>query len=70
MFKIEKSMVKTNQYSIGEQCIINDDGVLAVSDEDNKITWKSYHAKVMSTEFAWNRNSFPHAHTFSGEPHI
>ena len=70
MFKIAESMVKANQYSMGEQCKINDDGVLTVSDEDNKITWKSYHAKVMNTEFAWNRNSFPHAYTFSGEPHI
>ena len=32
-------MVKANQYSMGEQCKINDDGVLTVSDEDNKITW-------------------------------
>ena len=30
--KIAKSMVKTNQDIIAEQCIINDDGVLAVSE--------------------------------------
>ena len=41
-FKIPERMVKTSQHIIGEQCIRNDDGVLAVSDEDKKIVWKSY----------------------------
>ena len=36
MFKIAKRMDKTNQDIIGEQCIRNGDGVLAVSDEDKK----------------------------------
>ena len=40
LFKIAKSMVKHNQ-DIGEQCITNDDNVLLVSDEDQKIVWKS-----------------------------
>ena len=30
VFKTVKSMVKTNQDVIGEQCIKNDDGVLVV----------------------------------------
>lgn len=40
LFKVAKSMVKHNQDIIGEQCIINDN-VLLVSDEDQKIAWKS-----------------------------
>ena len=33
-----------------EQCIGND-GVLAVRDEDMKIASKSYHEKLLNTEF-------------------
>ena len=51
-------IVKTNEDIIGEQCIRNDDGVLASRDEGKKIAWKSYNEKLSSTEFAWDRNKF------------
>ena len=59
VFKIAKRMVKTNQYIIDEQFIRNV-GVLAVSSEDKKIAWKSYHEKLLSTGFAWDWNSLSH----------
>ena len=37
-FKISKKIVKTNQDIIAEECIRNDDVMLTVSDEENKIT--------------------------------
>ena len=40
VLKIGKSMVKTNQDIIGEQCSRNNDGVQAVSDEDKKNSLK------------------------------
>ena len=40
-------MVKTSQHIVGEECIRNDEGVLAVSDEDNKIAWKILTRKNM-----------------------
>ena len=39
VFKIAQRMVKVNQDIVDEQCIKNDHGVRAVSDEDNK-AWK------------------------------
>ena len=48
VLKIAKRMVKTNQDIIGEQCIRNDDGVLAVSDEDKKIAWKIHYNPIKS----------------------
>ena len=45
VFKIAKRMVKINHDIVGEQCIRNDDGVLAVSVENTKTVWKSYHEK-------------------------
>ena len=66
VFKIAKRIVKTNQYVIGEQFIRNDVGVLAVRSEDKKIAWKSYHKKLLSTGFAWDRNSLSQAASVSG----
>ena len=63
-------MVKTNQDIIGKQCIRDDNGVLAVSDEDKKMTWKSYHEKLSNTQFAWDRNSLSQADTVSGIPYL
>ena len=51
MFKIAKRMVKTNQDSIVEHHFKNDDDVLAVINEDKKIAGKSYHEKLLNTEF-------------------
>lgn len=44
-FKIAKSMIKTNQDMIGEQCIRKYGGVSSVSDEDAKIVQESHHEK-------------------------
>ena len=40
IFKIVKMMVKGNQFIISEQCTMNDDVVLAVSDEGKKVARK------------------------------
>ena len=53
VLSIAKRMVKLNQDIIGQQCIRNDHDVLAVSDEDKKRAWKSYHGKkLLNVEFA------------------
>lgn len=57
LFMIAKRTVKTNQDFIGEQCIRNDDGVLAVSGEDRKIHQKNYHQKLLNIEFVCDKNS-------------
>ena len=41
VFKIKERMVKTNWDIIGDQYIRNNDSMLAVSDRDKKIDWKS-----------------------------
>ena len=46
-------MEKTNQDITGEQCMRNDDdGVLAVSDDNKRIVWK-----LLNKEFIWDHNS-------------
>ena len=68
VFKTARRMVKTNQGIIDEQGIRNDDGILAVRDEDKKMPLKSYLEKPLNTEFQWNRNDFPQADTVSFVP--
>ena len=63
-------MVKVNQDIIGEQYTRNDPGVLAVSDEDKKRAWKSYHEKLFNVDFGWDRNSLPYADTVSRQRHV
>ena len=68
MFKTVHRMVKTNQDIIGEKCIRNNDGVLAVSHEGKKIAWKSYHEKLLNTALALNKNSFSQIDTVNSVP--
>ena len=55
VFRIAKALVKDNRDIIGEQCIRNDDGGLAVSEEDKKVAWKSYYERLLNTENEWDR---------------
>ena len=61
-------MVKSNQGIIGEQCINNDYGALAVNDEDKKIAWKSYK-KLFVTELKCYKNSLE-ANNIIGPHHL
>ena len=49
VFNSVKRLVKTNQDVSDQQCMRNDDGVLTFSHKDQKIVWKSYHEKRLST---------------------
>ena len=69
--KTAKRTVKTNQHVINEQwCIRNVNGVLTVSDLDEKIAWKSYYEKLLNTEFPWDRNSLFQADIISDAPRL
>ena len=69
-FMFAKCMVKTGQGIIGEQSIGNYDGVLAVTYEDKKIAWKSYHEKLLNTDFAWDQNILFQVDTVSSVLHL
>ncbi|KAK4300948.1 hypothetical protein Pmani_026889 [Petrolisthes manimaculis] len=51
VFRIAKQMAKTNQDIVGEKCIRNDDGVLAINEQDKKDAWKCYYERLLNTEF-------------------
>ena len=66
MFKIAKQMKKTNQDVVGEKCIRNDEGNLASTEEEKKLSWKSHYEKLLNTEFDWDRDSLSEAHPVEG----
>ena len=65
-----KRMIKTNQVIISEHYIKHGDGLLAVSDGDEKKAWKSYNEKLLNTEFTWDRKSLSGADTVKGAPSL
>ena len=66
VFKIAKAMVKTNQDIVGEQCVKNDEGKLAVTNDDKKQAWQSHYQRLLNTEFEWDRNTLSEEHPVSG----
>ena len=69
-FMIANCMVKTGQGIIDEQSMGNYDGVSAVTYEDKKIAWKSYHEKLLNTDFAWDKNILFQVDTVSSVLHF
>ena len=39
-----------------------------IIDEEKKRAWKSYHEKLLNTQFAWDRNSLSEADAISSIP--
>ena len=71
MDKTAKRTVKINQHVINEQwCIRIDNGVLTVSDLDEKTAWKRYYEKLLNTEFLWDRSSLFQADIISDAPRL
>ena len=42
--------------------------VSKIINEEKKRAWKSYHDKLINTEFSWDRNSLSHADTITSIP--
>ena len=62
-------MFKTDNDITGNEIVRKGDNVLAFSDEDKKITWKSHPEKLLSLH-AWERSGFFHEDAFSIVPHL
>ena len=71
VLKTAKKMIENNRGINGEQCKRNDNDLMAVSNENKLIAWKSYHEKLLkNSEFAWDRNSLPQVDAVSNVPYV
>ena len=58
-FRITKQMGLTNQDDVDENCVCNDAGELALTDEDKMKTWVEHYARLLSVECQWPSNELP-----------
>ena len=61
VFRIAKEMDRTNQNVIDENCVHNDAGELALTDDDNMNAWVKHYAGLLNVEFEWPSNHCPAA---------
>ena len=59
VFRISKHMDCTNQDVIGENCVRNDAGELALTDDDKMKAWVEHYAKLLNVEFELPSNELP-----------
>ena len=65
---IAKQMKKENQDVVGECCIRDDRGNLALSTEDKARAWKDHYEHVLNVEFSWSFDDLPEAEPVLGPP--
>ena len=56
MFKIAKQMKGTNHDEVGDKCIKNDNGELAVTDDEKHLAWKEHYQRLLNEEFPRERD--------------
>ena len=64
IFKIAKQMRKDNLDVVGDKCIKDDSGNLAISDAAKCTAWKEHYSRLLNVEFSWdseNLNDIPNA---------
>ena len=57
IFKLAKKLKQNNADIVGEKCIRQDDGKLALTVDDKLEAWKSHYDKLLNEEFPWNVES-------------
>ena len=68
VFRIAKQMDHRNQDIVGENCVCNDGGELALTDEDQMNAWVEHYARLFNAEFLWPSNKLPEVSPTAGSP--
>ena len=68
VFRIAKQMDRANQDIIGENCVRNDAGELALSDEDKMKAWVEHYTRLLNIEFEWPVDELPEVAPKAGPP--
>ena len=57
IFKLAKKMKSENSDVIGDKCVKDKDGNLALSEKDKLRTWKAHYEQLLNVEFDWDETS-------------
>ena len=68
IFRLAKQMSRENQDIVGEMCIKNDDGELAISDDKKLKAWVEHYDRLLNVEFDWPADSLPEVPPVEGPP--
>ena len=68
VFRIAKQMDRSNQDILGENCIRNDAGELAITDDDKLKAWVEHYARLLNVEFDWPKDMLPEIPPNDGPP--
>ena len=68
IYRLARQMDRTNQDIVGEKCIKNDAGELALSDTDKMKAWVEHYSRLLNVEFDWPRELLPDVAPNAGDP--
>ena len=66
VFRIAKLMDRTNQDVVGENCVCNDAGELALTNEDKMKARVENYVTLLNVKFEWPRNDLPEVSPTAG----
>ena len=59
IYRLARQMDSANQDIVGEKCVRNDAGELALSDAEKMKAWVEHYSKLLNVEFDWPRELLP-----------
>ena len=68
LYRIAKQMGRTNQDIVGENCVLNDAGELALTDADKMNAWVEHYSRLLNVEFDWPSAFLPEVSPTAGPP--
>ena len=68
IYRIARQMDRTNQDIVGEKCIRNDSGNMALSDDDKMKAWAEHYSRLLNVEFDWPSDLLPEVEPTAGPP--
>ena len=68
IYRLARQMDRTNQDIVGEKCVRNDAGELALTDADKMKAWVEHLSRLLNVEFDWPRGSLPEVAPTVGPP--
>ena len=68
IFRIAKQMERENQDIVSENCVFNDAGELALTDDQKMSAWVEHYSTLLNIEFEWPVDLLPVVPPIAGNP--
>ena len=68
LFKQARKMKGENQDIVGDKCVRDDNGNLAIDDQAKLAAWKTHYERLLNVEFDWDSDSLDEQPAVEGPP--